>query len=743
MEKHLAPALVAAVSLVACATPAEDSLSNQPDATVSGSPTAGAPPPDVDDPTDEAPPDVDDPDAAMANGADAGACERCDGDTCVDLETDGNHCGACGQVCETSADGTVATCEAEQCVVSCEDGYGDCDSEQDNGCEVSLDDVAHCGACDNRCEDATRANAACVMGACTLVCEAGYGDCDGDTANGCETDLTLPGSCGTCGTVCAGGSQASPVCRNGACALACDADHADCDGNADNGCEADLATVATCGSCGVTCSAASATATCDQRQCSYACVAGYGDCDSDTANGCETALDSPSHCGACGTVCAAPAQATATCDSGACGFACAAGFADCNGLSADGCEVDLTSPSHCGGCGAQCVYGNNSSPVCTGNGCGLACDAGYADCDGSAATGCEQNLSSVTSCGACGTACPSGANATATCDGSQCGHTCDAGYADCNGTPSDGCEVDLASLSSCGACGRVCTAPANAAATCDGVSCGFSCQAGYADCNGDAADGCEVDLSDLNHCGACNAACPSGGANVTGATCAASTCGLSCDAGYADCNGNLPDGCEADLAAPQHCGACGNVCGASTPHCIQGACTDVKTVFITSVHVAPGTLGGRSGADAHCQSLANAAGLSGTFMAWLSDASGSPSSLFTRSTDPYVLVDGTIVANNWADLTDRSLDNPIMLTETGQVPARVEGHASQLAFYVATNTLWTGQRYVNYTNQTCNNFTSTSSTVSTARPDASDVYWTQGWTGGGCDRKFAFYCFEQ
>ena len=43
----------------------------------------------------------------------------------------------------------------------------------------------------------------------------------------------------------------------------------------------------------------------------------------------------------------------------ACTFDCAAGFADCDGAAANGCEVDLGTAAHCGGCGAACAAGQS------------------------------------------------------------------------------------------------------------------------------------------------------------------------------------------------------------------------------------------------------------------------------------------------------------------------------------------------------------------------------------------------
>jgi len=91
-----------------------------------------------------------------------------------------------------------------------------------------------------------------------------------------------------------------------------------------------------------------------------------------------------------------------------------------------------------------------------------------------------------------------------------------------------------------------------------------------------------------------------------------------------------------------------------------------KTVFVTST-LHKGNLGGLAGADAICQARADAAGLGGTYFAWLSDAVNSPDTRFTKATAPYKLVDGTTVADNYADLTDGSLDAGITLHADGSM----------------------------------------------------------------------------
>ncbi len=86
---------------------------------------------------------------------------------------------------------------------------------------------------------------------------------------------------------------------------------------------------------------------------------------------------------------------------------------------------------------------------------------------------------------------------------------CPAQQANCNTSATDGCEVSLTSdLAHCGACATACDVPANANATCGGATCGYTCDATHADCDGNAANGCEVAITtDASNCGACGTTC--------------------------------------------------------------------------------------------------------------------------------------------------------------------------------------------------------------------------------------------
>ncbi len=105
-------------------------------------------------------------------------------------------------------------CRDPQCAA----GFGNCDGDPSNGCETSLNTVSNCGDCDSICSN-PNGSTSCIGGACAPTCAPGFDDCDGDPSNGCETDLNNDlNNCGGCDNVCpdAGGS---PNCVGGICGV--------------------------------------------------------------------------------------------------------------------------------------------------------------------------------------------------------------------------------------------------------------------------------------------------------------------------------------------------------------------------------------------------------------------------------------------------------------------------------------------------------------------------------------------
>lgn len=105
--------------------------------------------------------------------------------------------------------------------------------------------------------------------------------------------------------------------------------------------------------------------------------------------------------------------------------------------------------------------------------------------------------------------CPSRPNQGASCDTSRnrCVYICDSGFADCNGDPADGCEVDLHSdVDNCGSCGNTCGDNEwNFAPRCRSTAGGAeahcaidsdACAPGFVNLDGDKDTGCECEISD-------------------------------------------------------------------------------------------------------------------------------------------------------------------------------------------------------------------------------------------------------
>lgn len=490
-------------------------------------------------------------------------CER-------NLDADPQNCGFCGTICNSN--NGVPGCSGGKCLILCTPPWADCDGNLANGCETNRNtSAAHCGGCGNVCSSVNGVPS-CGAGKCGITCNAPFGNCDNNVANGCETNRsTSVQHCGTCGTACSA-QNGTPSCAGGVCSITCQPGYANCDGNVANGCEVNLTTNPNhCGACGAQCSSVNGTASCSAGKCAIACSAGFGNCDGNVANGCETNLNSnATNCGSCGKVCGGT-NGTPFCSAGNCGIVCSAGFGNCDGNAANGCEVVLSSSvSHCGTCGNACS-GTNGTPGCTAGSCTIGCSAGFGNCDGAVQNGCEANLNgSVLHCGGCGNAC-STAGGTPSCSGGACGITCTGAFANCDGSAANGCEVDKNSnVLHCGACGNACSSTGGTP-SCTGGACAITCTAPFMNCDGSVLNGCEVNTGiNVLHCGTCGNACSS----VNGTpSCNGGACSIACSGTFADCDGDVGTGCETDLSTSfNHCGACFAPC-TGTQTCSGGVCS--------------------------------------------------------------------------------------------------------------------------------------------------------------------------
>lgn len=309
-----------------------------------------------------------------------GANTQCCNGACSNPNTDANNCGGCGTVCNT-LNAASAACGGGACSWTCNRGYAHC-MAGNSGCDTNLvgSNEKLCGtmcvplaSCCTASDCATPpAPSACygagvcsgvggtcsyplksgskVCGAtccnamhgscnvdCTLTCDSGYADCDGDRSNGCETNLAMAGE-KVCGAACIPATSCCSAldCMTPPTPAACY--------SAAGSCPAPGGTCAyteNTGSqiCGTTCcNAMNGTCT---TTCGLNCAGGFLDCNGNPTDGCETGC--------------APAHATGACASGMCAIgSCNGGFLDCNGSVSDGCE-----------CGTSCCTNPTTSmPGC-------------------------------------------------------------------------------------------------------------------------------------------------------------------------------------------------------------------------------------------------------------------------------------------------------------------------------------------------------------------------------------------
>jgi hypothetical protein len=154
---------------------------------------------------------------------------------------------------------------------------------------------------------------------------------------------------------------------------------------------------------------------------------------------------------------------------------------------------------------------------------------------------------------------------------------------------------------------------------------------------------------------------------------------------------------------------------------------------------------GLDSADFKCSEAAHNQGSSGTWTAWLSDNGGSPDPaddlnavdrIFDSGGKPYKTIDGTIIANNLADLTDGTLDAPIIIDEAGNEVN--DSFGTEVWSATDANGKYSGQG-------TCARWTDVATLNQTAAigvGGATDEKWTKEGGGNSCDQGYnRLYCF--
>jgi len=190
--------------------------------------------------------------------------------------------------------------------------------------------------------------------------------------------------------------------------------------------------------------------------------------------------------------------ATTTCSEGICSSAEVPGIE----LPLFGGEVMR---SDAGGGDASILDSPGTDAPCTGTpGTAEICDGLDQNCNGLVDEGDVCTCSSTCEL----------AHATSTCvvGGTCVIVACEVLYADCDVRPETGCERLVNTLTDCGDCDRPCTSSVGETSCSDGVCRITRCTSDRtADCNGEVADGCEINIhGDTMHCGGCRMPCSSG-----------------------------------------------------------------------------------------------------------------------------------------------------------------------------------------------------------------------------------------
>jgi len=494
---------------------------------------------------------------------------------CVDLKSDPRNCGTCGHDCTTltnvAAGATGIECRSGACYIppaACTAGNGHCSTRADDGCETSLRLSATCGTCTTTCASPTGlCSTASGTPTCSSSCVSPSPDLCGSKCVSLATDPTNCGACNhNCTTLTNVKAGATGItCLSGVCSVpssACASGHAHCSSRPDDGCEADLSTPATCGSCSLVCSGT--TPLCSLQSTPASCLP---NCSGTTPNVCGTKCvnnqTDVKNCGTCNHDCTALTNvkpgATAPavqCVSGVCVIqpaGCVSGFGHCTSNADAGCETDLTKPANCGSCTNTCVAPTALCSTTSGTPtCSSSCVSPNPDLCGSK---CVSKTTDPTNCGTCGNNC------------TVLGHITNTASVSCS---NGGCVVPQA-----------------------------ACTSGFANCSAvsNDVDGCETQTNTATNCGGCGVPCPATITNGT-ASCATGTCIKTCSSGAYMCNGacianSVP--CSGSCASSPNTKLCNGVCVASTVCCAPAASA---AHFVDAVVGTDATDHGESGACA-------------------------------------------------------------------------------------------------------------------------------------------------
>lgn len=250
------------------------------------------------------------PDFESAPAAVAGECPgatKC-GNSCVNLDSDPAHCGACETACPANG-----FCVAGACMAQCPAPAMVCAGK----CIDVLTDPTNCSACGMACAT----DLFCSQGVCK-ACPVGTNACGKGDARRCVDLRSDPENCGACAAAGNGADTGKcpagkPLCVNRVCSASCPSPLVVCGG----ACVDTSSDPAHCGNCTLDCTAADtilphpSTHLCNTNQCVTVCGQGLTTCGA----ACTDVQTDAKNCGRCGKACPGPSGTTnGVCTLGAC-----------------------------------------------------------------------------------------------------------------------------------------------------------------------------------------------------------------------------------------------------------------------------------------------------------------------------------------------------------------------------------------------------------------------------------------
>ena len=404
---------------------------------------------------------------------------RC-ANTCVDLQLNNSHCGACGKTCPSGQFCVAGLCQSKSCTT--------CGSK----CVYLTSDKLNCGKCGYECPyGGCYGGRCCTDKTCTGIwtksssCPSTHPtQCKSELINGqrwlkCVDTKNDAANCGKCNQACQHRySCVEGTCYNGAkCLVKGYYERVPIWQNLQDH----------CGKCYHRCPKG--------KQCSNGKCVCHEEKVSCGGNTCHDLFSDALHCGKCHNKCP-----SGVCLNGKCVGSCSPKQSKCNG----GC-VDLqTDKYNCGQCGVRCAYDGacvegkcvdrclEKTYVC------IRCHKGLSHCSLPAYdTYCANHQSDQKHCGKCQHVCSKDSR----CKSGKC--ICLGGKTSCMSKPFDyygaswTCHDLKTDKKHCGKCGNKCPG----VSTCKGGAC--TCPAGQNLC----ADGCYSLKTDPKNCGQCSNQC--------------------------------------------------------------------------------------------------------------------------------------------------------------------------------------------------------------------------------------------